>query len=73
MGKKLNTMQRGAALGIFVLLFIFIIDRNYNPAQIFEIFTYSTLQKVWDETNEKYRDQYHTALTIMILLGKIFG
>ena len=47
--------------------------RNYNPAQIFQIFTYLTLQKAWDETNEKNRVQYYTVLTIMILLGKTFG
>ena len=30
-------------------------------------------KKAWDETNEKYQAQYHTVLTIMILLGKTFG
>ena len=29
-------------------------------------------KKAWDETNEKYRAQYHTAFTIMVLLGKTF-
>ena len=64
----------GEEPGLVTICIEILLVGNYNSAQ--KYFKYSRTQpckKAWVETNEKYRAQYHTVLTIMIILGKTFG
>ena len=56
------------AICIVILLVGIIIQLKY-----FKYSRTKPCKKAWVETNEKYRAQYHTVLTIMIILGKTFG